>query len=259
MRRTAGSSPLARGLHHHHHRRGGRHGIIPARAGFTVHLRFPSVGVRDHPRSRGVYDRRRRKPRCRKRIIPARAGFTRHMARSTQTPSDHPRSRGVYPALTHPHPPSIGSSPLARGLPRGTRSAWPLGRIIPARAGFTGFSLSLGSSSGDHPRSRGVYPPRTGTSSPTPGSSPLARGLRSGFFKDMAAARIIPARAGFTRSGRRTSGRDGDHPRSRGVYRFFSRHASYPVGSSPLARGLRARLLVQPSGHGIIPARAGFT
>ena len=32
-----------------------------------------------------------------------------------------------------------------------------------------------------------------------------------------------------------------------------------PLGSSPLARGLRRRRVIRASGHGIIPARAGFT
>ena len=50
-----------------------------------------------------------------------------------------------------------------------------------------------------------------------------------------------------------------DHPRSRGVYPTWAKPEDLVLGSSPLARGLRvgiARLLV---GHGIIPARAGFT
>ena len=113
--------------------------------------------LRDHPRSRGVYydqdtreeirdgssplarglhQARLRRPGLR-RIIPARAGFT------TPTPSarcrltDHPRSRGVYMIKYHLEAKSMGSSPLARGLPS---KALPMAcrfRIIPARAGFT--------------------------------------------------------------------------------------------------------------------------
>ena len=50
-----------------------------------------------------------------------------------------------------------------------------------------------------------------------------------------------------------------DHPRSRGVYRHLLSAVAPWSGSSPLARGLRAR---DPFSHweiGIIPARAGFT
>ena len=50
-----GSSPLARGLLSPSPRRGPRHGIIPARAGFTRAPSSPRRTRRDHPRSRGVY------------------------------------------------------------------------------------------------------------------------------------------------------------------------------------------------------------
>ena len=72
-------------------------------------------------------------------------------------------------------------------------------------------------------------------------------------------ARIIPARAGFTRTPRRPCGPRKDHPRSRGVYDPAIRRAQSPEGSSPLARGLRAGRSVLPGRMRIIPARAGFT
>ena len=91
------------------------------------------------------------------------------------------------------------------------------------------------------------------------GSSPLARGLRDRQRTGGADRGIIPARAGFTPTGRRPPRTETDHPRSRGVYRCISVRNVPPMGSSPLARGLRVRgpgqrLLVR-----IIPARAGFT
>ena len=132
-----GSSPLARGL-----LLGGRlatiHArIIPARAGFTADGRTPRLPGRDHPRSRGVYNlnagnvillqgssplarglrrHRLRGPR-RVRIIPARAGFTSPRSTRSARCGDHPRSRGVYSARTLAGLTSLGSSPLARGLP----------------------------------------------------------------------------------------------------------------------------------------------
>ena len=92
-----GSSPLARGLRPHHLRPGRLGRIIPARAGFTWPWSFATPSPTDHPRSRGVYDRRhsvlvttagssplaRGLPKNENRglpgdgIIPARAGFTR--------------------------------------------------------------------------------------------------------------------------------------------------------------------------------------
>ena len=71
--------------------------------------------------------------------------------------------------------------------------------------------------------------------------------------------RIIPARAGFTAHERERSCPGSDHPRSRGVYAFTWRMQTSPVGSSPLARGLRLRVRDRRAEHGIIPARAGFT
>ena len=91
------------------------------------------------------------------------------------------------------------------------------------------------------------------------GSSPLARGLRVDIDPDGTAARIIPARAGFTPRRRRTRRRRQDHPRSRGVYILALDRNHVPDGSSPLARGLHAESMGGFVKEGIIPARAGFT
>ena len=111
-----GSSPLARGLPGCPPRASLCVGIIPARAGFTRAC-APGLALRpDHPRSRGVYQRRdlRRgrhdgsSPLARGllqgdindakavRIIPARAGFTWVSSPTLLHQWDHPRSRGVY-------------------------------------------------------------------------------------------------------------------------------------------------------------------
>ena len=91
------------------------------------------------------------------------------------------------------------------------------------------------------------------------GSSPLARGLRPGYYWEADEPRIIPARAGFTRpmTGAPTCGPD--HPRSRGVYEELPLDAIAQWGSSPLARGLRDPREPGRGRRGIIPARAGFT
>ena len=73
----------------------------------------------------------------------------------------------------------------------------------------------------------------------TAGSSPLARGL------PCRRPAYSPARS--------------DHPRSRGVYDWASDRVVPGKGSSPLARGLRARGRLAVDPQGIIPARAGFT
>ena len=176
---------------------------------------------------------------CAPRIIPARAGFTRRALRVGRLLEDHPRSRGVYIPVFIYGGFGDGSSPLARGL-RDECLTWiDLTRIIPARAGFT-VGCSGGRGFGwDHPRSRGVYRRRVDQASAVIGSSPLARGLRSRFY-----------RCRWTMM---------DHPRSRGVYTILILSPSAQTGSSPLARGLRGHIERLRERPGIIPARAGFT
>ena len=169
----------------------------PARAGFTEPAAWAHGLTLDHPRSRGVYpasrpaspraggssplarglppQRRRGAPHT--RIIPARAGFTLPVGRLLLGQGDHPRSRGVYRSLKSLVMPPHGSSPLARGL-RGARQVQVgLGRIIPARAGFTSSSSPQSARKPDHPRSRGVYEEDPYVEAMLQGSSPLARGL----------------------------------------------------------------------------------
>ena len=214
----SGSSPLARGLHPLVDGEVMGRRIIPARAGFTRRDPRRGLAPRDHPRSRGVYPTTTR-PDCSAPgssplarglpaelgrqtayggIIPARAGFTGTWPWSWTTTRDHPRSRGVYVPPGCGRGSQSGSSPLARGLREEDGAVLYEPGIIPARAGFTRPLPSGAAVRGDHPRSRGVYPP-CAPGPPIPGgSSPLARGLPVG---DRRLGRAIP-----------------DHPRSRGVY-----------------------------------------
>ena len=134
-----GSSPLARGLRLLYMLSSPRPGIIPARAGFTVHGADEVHDVPDHPRSRGVYLYRicargrthGSSPLARgllnsvmlpaklTGIIPARAGFTQKSLAQNRTRADHPRSRGVYETQLLDTRLWKGSSPLARGLREG--------------------------------------------------------------------------------------------------------------------------------------------
>ena len=277
--RVAGSSPLARGLRVPRRGRAARHGIIPARAGFTVVPRTSAMAWRDHPRSRGVYAGSPdgvawdmgSSPLARgllhfgltslgmTRIIPARAGFTPTTCPTTWASSDHPRSRGVYSVIGVLTGIVAGSSPLARGLPLGGVVDRVRDRIIPARAGFTSPPGTCGPGGTDHPRSRGVYEMNESASSSQLGSSPLARGLHVRGTRPRILIRIIPARAGFTGRRSRTTRWSRDHPRSRGVYGPVGDTGAGHLGSSPLARGLRGAPGHAALPRGIIPARAGFT
>ena len=172
-------------------------------------------------------------------IIPARAGFTPAGSAGHERPRDHPRSRGVY--ATEEATTSIwaGSSPLARGLHVRRGGHHPSRRIIPARAGFTGRRRRWSRRCRDHPRSRGVYSAPATVRPSRPGSSPLARGLLTARMVAGEVRRIIPARAGFTRT--------------------IVPDAGVTGGSSPLARGLRFAGPRRRRPRWIIPARAGFT
>ena len=152
-----------------------------------------------------------------------------------------------------------GSSPLARGLPCAVALAAGPAGIIPARAGFTAWDSHIITGATDHPRSRGVYAVHSEHTAEISGSSPLARGLHVITGADVAYARIIPARAGFTGHARCRASHRGDHPRSRGVYAARRAPARPRGGSSPLARGLPIRNPQTYVFSRIIPARAGFT
>ena len=213
-------------------------GIIPARAGFTRRPCTSQRGPWDHPRSRGVYfgtsdtfkgtfgssplARGLLAPNTTQltvsRIIPARAGFTDESIARLDELTDHPRSRGVYWNDSDLCPLGGGSSPLARGLQAYFQAARNVGRIIPARAGFTTHHPSRKHTIPDHPRSRGVYESKTIKPRRHAGSSPLARGLPVDDNTLRRAFRIIPARAGFTKDKALRGAQNRDHPRSRGVY-----------------------------------------
>ena len=172
-------------------------------------------------------------------IIPARAGFTNPRRNRIRPGRDHPRSRGVYRRHSGRIRVREGSSPLARGLRSTRMRSRSRRRIIPARAGFTVGHHDFRVGQWDHPRSRGVYPGWRASTRWERGSSPLARGLPGIWKSNPRPARIIPARAGFTKTPRR-----------------------FPVhdpGSSPLARGLPGNWKSIPRPARIIPARAGFT
>ena len=151
-------------------------------------------------------------------IIPARAGFTPAGRRAARGDADHPRSRGVYCARSVSVRTRTGSSPLARGLPLLAGLVPVSAGIIPARAGFTRPGSWRRPGSGDHPRSRGVYPGPDRGPNHCRGSSPLARGLHMTPVVVTSRDGIIPARAGFTIPGPSWPPQPRDHPRSRGVY-----------------------------------------
>ena len=254
-----GSSPHARGLPPVEPLAAPPRRIIPARAGFTYVLGSASANVKDHPRTRGVYDLLKRfpagfsgsSPHARglpfpgltgprvPGIIPARAGFTSEGKPEDNADQDHPRTRGVYGVDDSQFLMRWGSSPHARGLPP-TQAVPGSGRL-------------------DHPRTRGVYRVCLPMPGWMGGSSPHARGLQEAPGVPEPRWRIIPARAGLTHAGSTETSYCADHPRTRGVYGVRIISCTIGRGSSPHARGLQGLAVLVFSGVGIIPARARFT
>ena len=155
--------------------------------------------------------------------------------------------------------PANGSSPLARGTPRrGARGRCRL-RFIPARAGNTAPRPTCRAPSPVHPRSRGEHVQHLGVRLRQGGSSPLARGTRSGRMRRQLQRRFIPARAGNTATSCRRATHRPVHPRSRGEH--IADRLCIPIldGSSPLARGTRSATPDAWDRERFIPARAGNT
>ena len=134
------------------------------------------------------------------RLIPARAGNTAPGRRPPEARTAHPRSRGEHITNHSFCAPGSGSSPLARGTLNITTFKPLNPRLIPARAGNTRLHLLDKAIYTAHPRSRGEHSPGRGVFGFLGGSSPLARGTRKDSVELRSAARLIPARAGNTRS-----------------------------------------------------------
>ena len=175
--RRRGSSPLARGTRPSTSTPQNPTGLIPARAGNTMergHV-HPEHGA--HPRSRGehaatlfsVGSRSGSSPLARGTpgvdaaclvivgLIPARAGNTFTTTAAVSTHWAHPRSRGEHWSRIYVTTRSAGSSPLARGTPRGFSQTKNIDGLIPARAGNTEPPITRKSRRRAHPRSRGEH------------------------------------------------------------------------------------------------------
>ena len=152
-----------------------------------------------------------------------------------------------------------GSSPRARGQPKGPPLELKCRRIIPACAGSTRASSRSIWRDSDHPRVRGVNNPREPRSAGCLGSSPRARGQPDPEVRAVLVPRIIPACAGSTISALTHASTHSDHPRVRGVNLPPETAESSGIGSSPRARGQRKEQVQGRYKARIIPACAGST
>ncbi len=113
-----------------------------------------------------------------------------------------------------------------------------------------------------HPRWRGEHIRSRLNPDFLDGSSPLARGTHLGqaaLGAGLAGLRFIPAGAGNTTTVASTDRPLAVHPRWRGEHGMADAGAQHPIGSSPLARGTRARHERRRQAARFIPAGAGNT
>ena len=253
--------------------------LIPASAGNT---RSPFVMSRPyaaHPRERREHKQTDRAPACRSgsspraretlgradprparsRLIPASAGNTVRADRFQAHAAAHPRERGEHFRLPTRSCAAAGSSPRAQGTPPHSNPAINAARLIPASAGNTCPCAARGYSPAAHPRERGEHESQRWCLTCVIGSSPRARGTRSGRHHEPIRPRLIPASAGNTRECSRAPRSATAHPRERGEHGTCPRAAANRSGSSPRARGTRRQREQDVRRLRLIPASAGNT
>ena len=154
---------------------------------------------------------------------------------------------------------SPGSSPRVRGKRRQDRARRCNLRLIPARAGKTHEHGVAVVDDGAHPRACGENDAAPVRVRAMFGSSPRVRGKRPRRRARAQEDRLIPARAGKTRSVCAAARRERAHPRACGENVASASEWGGTTGSSPRVRGKPSMKSAAILAHGLIPARAGKT
>ena len=131
--------------------------------------------------------------------------------------------------------------------------------IIPAYAGSTHCFVLCLCLLKDHPRIRGVHVLGPLGVVGAVGSSPHTRGPQSIAAAHPVVVRITPAYAGSTGTGLYPARWPWDHPRTRGVHRWWIRGTAAVLGSSPHTRGPPKLFKDLTLEDRFIPAYAGST
>ena len=193
------------------------------------------------------------------RLIPARAGKTRGPLTTTTEPAAHPRACGEN-SIAHARAFRLGdSSPRVRGKRLHVPARDDAGRLIPARAGKTGWGAPPRTGAPAHPRVCGENSDAVLVVTQSRGSSPRVRGKHADPRTPREIPGLIPARAGKTCATSTPRAPRSAHPRACGENSLVASPARSAFGSSPRVRGKRRGLRPQIRGRGLIPARAGKT
>ena len=232
--------------------------LIPARAGKTG----PRAGQRSreaaHPRAGGENKPSGALANIAYGSSPRGRGKRGAVVVSQSRNAAHPRAGGENLINAGVEVLNAGSSPRGRGK-RKSRRCGRRRRLIPARAGKTGSRAFRRRPSTAHPRAGGENGARTDLSSPSTGSSPRGRGKLGEWSAQWLSSRLIPARAGKTRTCRPELTSRAAHPRAGGEnFARYSRRVIAP-GSSPRGRGKQRLKRKCKTPFRLIPARAGKT
>ena len=122
---------------------------------------------------------------------------------------------------------SLGSPPLARGIPQPSHRLTTQPGITPACAGNTMAGKRKTVVGEDHPRLRGEYYTNHIGVVQFIGSPPLARGILSSNVPKRLSSRITPACAGNTQIIQNYLLKIRDHPRLRGEYFSSLSHLAF--------------------------------
>ena len=210
------------------------------------------------PRGRGKrLDRRRTVVQG--RLIPAWAGKTTATYSPKSSDPAHPRVGGANVEQGRYDARQRGSSPRGRGKRLRTTQERGWLRLIPAWAGKTRVTPSLGPALRAHPRVGGENDRVAGSSERRMGSSPRGRGKRAARDSDGTQTGLIPAWAGKTPSGLALMSRLAAHPRVGGENRPGVVQGLEGEGSSPRGRGKPNRPHHARNRPRLIPAWSGKT
>ncbi len=169
----------------------------------------------------------------------------------------HPRMRGERLSCAAERRCVSGSSPHARGTPKGKKIAPSKNRFIPACAGNAHDGGLPVVHTAVHPRMRGERNSPSEQLAGGVGSSPHARGTLDTHLPPLRHRRFIPACAGNAVNSLRSRKNIAVHPRMRGERRGGCPDPVVDDGSSPHARGTLRCSMMRRAGTRFIPACAG--
>ena len=254
-----GSSPRVRGTPFRQGATSSNGRFIPACAGNTMKMFWPSVRRTVHPRVCGEHAQLRRYGFQCKRFIPACAGNTQEITVDWSANTVHPRVCGEHAVPTRALQASHGSSPRVRGTRRWVCTDGCDVRFIPACAGNTACRRWSRATRPVHPRVCGEHGLPCSLLNQQHGSSPRVRGTPRPYILNPIAQRFIPACAGNTLLDSSSFGTLAVHPRVCWEHSPVLALSSSRAGSSPRVRGTRRNGKTYLMAGRFIPACAGNT